>query len=527
MAKKYIVQDVFIGAGGSYPFVTFDSLKNNYEKITYLTNYRGNVTATGGFQQWDGQKFYYDKSTSSGPDMSQYTFVRPDVKVTAAFPDGSEVVIGEYFSDKQPVTPRYMGSGSDGSGRDFKKYGLPGWEINLKDLSWIMEEVRNRKYTVNPNLTIRTYCRIPFSHSELGSDDTVNESTDWNTNWSQSFKRTAELNVAGPAIYDVGVVINTTSILKSQGAHGIPGMDGDTITVSATVELGWDITSYEVSINSEFSNTKYTNTNVVINTNTNTYTFVWTKKLGAHETTNMYDIRTTTVTVKTKDYLSEGHQVNKNKVYIYYNKIAPEIVSLDCARNPSNPHRVLINYTIRCNQMPTGSFVVVPEWQSFDKYLNPINLESFFSYLIDKDNVIYSITKHPEDEWDFQNGPYQEITGSLEIDTYDFEPKRSYWAKIRISDNWNQTNYRYFNIPCETAFIDFDDDSQHISIGKVGETEGFECQWDVKFTKDVIYLTGCKKMSDAAAAIPYSDTYGIGATTVQQALNWILSRLGG
>ena len=47
MAKKYIVQDVFIGAGGSYPFVTFDSLKNNYEKIilsmdrSYITSYNG------------------------------------------------------------------------------------------------------------------------------------------------------------------------------------------------------------------------------------------------------------------------------------------------------------------------------------------------------------------------------------------------------------------------------------------------------------------------------------------------------
>ena len=34
-------------------------------------------------------------------------------------------------------------------------------------------------------------------------------------------------------------------------------------------------------------------------------------------------------------------------------------------------------------------------------------------------------------------------------------------------------------------------------------------------------------MSDCAKNIPYTDTYGIGATTVQQAINWIMNKIGG
>lgn len=105
------------------------------------------------------------------------------------------------------------------------------------------------------------------------------------------------------------------------------------------------------------------------------------------------------------------------------------------------------------------------------------------------------------------------------------DDETSYKLTLTLSDKF-RTRVESVNIGTKVAYIEWGDEPGHIAIGKYIETNGFEVQFPTQFDKAVIFLTtGSNVMGDAAAAIPYTDTYSVGATTVQEALNWILGRL--
>lgn len=110
-------------------------------------------------------------------------------------------------------------------------------------------------------------------------------------------------------------------------------------------------------------------------------------------------------------------------------------------------------------------------------------------------------------------------------DKEDIEEDSSYKVTVTIADQF-RTRVAAINIGTKVVFIDWGIKPGCIGIGKYTEVGGLEIQFPTKFYNDVIFLTkGSEHMGEAAAHIPYTDTYGIGASNVQEALNWIYERL--
>lgn len=111
-------------------------------------------------------------------------------------------------------------------------------------------------------------------------------------------------------------------------------------------------------------------------------------------------------------------------------------------------------------------------------------------------------------------------------DKFQLGAEESYYVDITVSDLF-RTRRLAANIGTKPAFIEWTPDGGHMAIGKYVETEGLEIQFPTVFMKDVYFIAanGLTQLGEVAAAIPYTDTHSIGASNVQEALNWIIRRI--
>ena len=122
-------------------------------------------------------------------------------------------------------------------------------------------------------------------------------------------------------------------------------------------------------------------------------------------------------------------------------------------------------------------------------------------------------------------GPIKITSGKIWVsDSSYVDDETSYKLTLTLQDKF-RTRTATINIGTKVAFIEWGDEPGHMAVGKYVETNGLEIQFPTEFQKAVIFLAGGNISGDAAAMIPYNDTYGIGAKNVQEALNWILGRL--
>lgn len=161
---------------------------------------------------------------------------------------------------------------------------------------------------------------------------------------------------------------------------------------------------------------------------------------------------------------------------------------------------------------------------------NPLTIHITVKKLLTKEVVsdeTYTVTSASKTgkDWDQKVTDWDDLSW-VSKDVFELGGETSYFVTVVISDLFRTRTFAA-NIGTKPAFIEWGPADGHMAIGKYIETDGLEVQWDTIFNRSCIFLDGSnlEKLGDAAAAIPYNDTYSIGARNVQEALNWIFGRL--
>lgn len=453
----------------------------------------------------------------SSVDYGANTYVYPDLKLTLSIQNSAEIVIYEKTSDM--VGQTLVGSSGD--------YELPSttFTYDASKLTEIANYVRKNKISGNTECVLRRYAKIPSGADEGrgGITTTYKQMT--------SYQVTLLINAYRFNVTDFKGTIATTPHYYSNALNKYL-VNGEAATLNCSASFGWDIVEYSVSCNC--SDVKYEDKNHNLATGgTEKISFQWQKTYSAEDSPNaLYQYHVPEYSISATDYLGNTYDLTygaDDEVlwtgFVHYNTFAPIVEEINCVGAGG---RAKFTAKVKYNPMPvdtnlwmTGSASGAP-----DAYLNQGQFSAKYYYLISKNSLVSS-----------ENVAVTVGMESMDAGIVTFEVQalgaaslstaRSWYIGVMFKDNYGSSNTRYFVIPCATAFMDFNDDAQHMAIGKVQETSGLECQWDVKFLRDVYYLSGGKQMSDCAKNIPYTDTYGIGATTVQQAINWIMNKIGG
>lgn len=119
------------------------------------------------------------------------------------------------------------------------------------------------------------------------------------------------------------------------------------------------------------------------------------------------------------------------------------------------------------------------------------------------------------------------INGAQRLSAFPLDAESSYRILIRLYDSF-RTRTTAGVISTKVAYFEFSDTGESLAIGKYVESEiGLEIQFPTIVNKLCIYLNGngVNHMGEAAALIPYRDTYNIGCTNVQQVIDWLNRRL--
>lgn len=459
--------------------------------------------------------------TVSSSERYTNTYVFPDVKLTLTIGNGTETTIYEQASDLVGQTLV-----QNGTSYGDPLYSLPNRTFNYtaNKLEWIATYVKSNKVAGNVECKVRLYTKIPSG---------ANSGSSW---MSTSYK------LAGTYTVSLLISNNRKNITQIKGKNPTAPhwyqnalcrylVNGESTTLECNVTFGWDIVSYTVSCS--LTSDKYEEKNYDRKTGgTETITFQWQRTYTSADNPNeLYKYIEPEYSVTAKDYLGNSYSLDFDGSsemlwvgFVHYNTFVPIVESMNCVRSGNYAK---FTAQVKCNPMPFNTSL----WNMGGSggptaYLNPPKFDTKYYYLIDKNTLINSEEVAATTNMTSMSPTI--VTFNIEaIGAVSLTTNRSWWIKVNFKDNYGSSNAHYFVFPCATAFVDFNDDAQHLAIGKLQETTGLECQWDVKFAKDVIYLAGGKQMSDCAKNIPYTDTYGIGATNVQQAINWIMNKLGG
>lgn len=117
--------------------------------------------------------------------------------------------------------------------------------------------------------------------------------------------------------------------------------------------------------------------------------------------------------------------------------------------------------------------------------------------------------------------------GSRKLSDFVLDDETSYHIYIRLYDKF-RTRTAAGVISTKVAYFEFSDTGESLAIGKYVESEvGLEIQFPTIVNRLCIYLNGngVNHMGEAAALIPYRDTYNIGCTNVQEVIDWLNRRL--
>lgn len=114
------------------------------------------------------------------------------------------------------------------------------------------------------------------------------------------------------------------------------------------------------------------------------------------------------------------------------------------------------------------------------------------------------------------------------IGTVELDKETTYKLTVTYTDNFTPEGAQGVEIiSTVTTYFEWGKDGKGLAIGKYNEIDAFEIYFDIYFPKTCIFLngTGVEQMGNAAALIPYDDTYNIGCSNVQEVLDWLNRRL--
>ena len=526
--KYYPVTD---GSSSSQSYFYYYNNDMNTKAISFYSNYSG--------ASWDIIGY------SSQAAVSE-TVVEPDIKMCFVYND----IETEGFitlSDKQTKTIQ----------KD--KYGNPVYDyttvqLTAQQTSSVCKVAKQHKLTGSFSVKIKFYARTPYQKGELaigtvltnpdGSTTTVTSNSGsgyYNDTWydvtSTAYNYHQQLwyvkYQAGAPSFN-----NTTLSSDYTGFHHVftSATTGSHLTGSMSYFLPWDCVSYKI----HFSNIPFND-------------ITGTKSTPADLSETIERNLTATVTDSAKQE-ADGYKVYDGRVSIACKDYAERETTVETRFSwwvlyYETPLTVNSYRFFRCNSahQPAldGNVIGIqydvdwdPHWwsrwsdfaDSVTYNANTLTVTVDIYRLLDQNTKLYetSITGIAESAIKKQNK--STITnytkGTVYIEDFEFNPNYSYFCNIRFADVRSNI-HRTGVVGTQPAYLEVVEDERHMAIGKMAEimANGLEVQFPAKFSKNVIYLPQCKDFYHAAAAIPYKDTHAIGATNVQQALNWILGRL--
>lgn len=397
----------------------------------------------------------------------------------------------------------------------------PGVIKNSATIADLCNYFRENDLTSSTIITWRSYIRNPYKRGELALGSlilmdggycytvTSNDGTGYYDSDWYYFDASQHIYTASPASS-----VNTLSISYSSSIGYVlqnPVVLGCYYTqytfpiVTIRYTVGWGVKKITITPKEGLLNVQTVTVDVPLpNTTTTTGTVTLTQP-AAYPDSFVGDRESVDTNIGVSVSTSNGGSKNTDNTITVYKFINLEITDTDGYRCTSTGVKDI-----------NGDYIkLIASWRgSRMGGYNPITTHITVTKLIDGE-VLYD-----SDTTSATASPWSWVSSNTYIDD-----EVSYKITVTFKDRF-RTRIDAVNIGTKVAYIEWGDEPGHIAIGKYVETNGLEIQFPTLFHKTVVFLTrGSNHMGEAAAHVPYTDTYNIGASNVQEALNWIFGRL--
>ena len=118
------------------------------------------------------------------------------------------------------------------------------------------------------------------------------------------------------------------------------------------------------------------------------------------------------------------------------------------------------------------------------------------------------------------------VNGQRKYFTNTFNTSIHYIGRLTITDSYGSTSRKTIDLSrTGNVVMDFGSGGFGLAIGKLNEEAALEVNFPTVFYNEVTYPNGTRQRTDSASVLGCMDTYGVGATNIQDMLDYLVNKV--